>query len=158
MKPFRLIALSLPLLLAACHTLDRYEWVGPTTLRGAGGLMKKEEGLEIWVQGEPNRDYIPIKVVETMTSGTIGVETYLFRILKKETTQLRGDGFILLTKDARSGGTYVAGTAATNSIGSIYGNTVTSNSTTTVSAIAVPIQYNTYRALVFRYKKEATFP
>ncbi len=49
MKPFRLIALSLPLLLAACHTLDRYEWVGPTTLRGAGGLMKKEEGLEIWV-------------------------------------------------------------------------------------------------------------
>ena len=115
--------------------------------------MKKEDGLEIWVQGEPDRDYIPIKVVETMTSGAIGVETYLFSVLKKETIQLSGDGFILLTKDARSGGTYVAGTAATNSTGSIYGNTFSSHSTTAGSAIAVPIQYTTYRALVFRYKE-----
>ena len=115
--------------------------------------MKKEGGIEIWVQGEPNRAYVPIKVVETMTSGTIGVETYLFNVLKKETIALGGDGFILLTKDARSGGTYIAASAATNSSGSIYGNTFSSRSTTTGSAIAVPIQYNTYQALVFRYKK-----
>lgn len=143
----------IPLLfLTACHTLDRYDWVGPKTLRGAGGLVKKEEGLEIWVQGEPDRDYVPLKVVETVTSGSIGVETYLFSVLKKEAFNLEGDGFIILTKDARSGGTLVTGSAVTNSTGSIYGNAVSSRSVTTGSFIAMPIQYNTYRALVFRYK------
>lgn len=115
--------------------------------------MKKEGDLEIWVRGEPNRDYVPIKVVETMTSGTIGVETYLFSVLKRETINLGGDGFILLTKDLSSGGTYIASSAVTNSSGSIYGNNFSSRSTTAGSAIAVPIQYNTYQALVFRYKK-----
>lgn len=153
MKVLRTMTLGLPFLLVACHTLERYEWVGPTPLRGTGGLMKRENGIEIWVQGEPDRAYIPIKIVETMTSGTIGVETYLFSVLKKETISLSGDGFILLTKDARSGGTYIAASAATNSYGSIYGNTFSSRSTTTSSAIAVPIQYNTYQALIFRYKK-----
>jgi hypothetical protein len=147
------MTLSLPFLLVACHTLEHYEWVGPTPLRGVGGLMKKEGDLEIWVRGEPNREYVPIKVVETMTSGTIGVETYLFSVLKRETIKLGGDGFILLTKDLSSGGTYIASSATTNSSGSIYGNNFSSRSTTTGSAIAVPIQYNTYQALVFRYKK-----
>ena len=153
MKPLRIITLILSLLLTACHTLDRYDWTGPKTLRGRGGLVKKEGSIEIWVQGEPDRDYTPIKVVETVTSGSVGVETYLFNVLKKETVKLGGDGFILLTKDTRSGGTYTTGTAVTNSTGSIYGNAVSSNSVTTGSSIAVPIQYNTYRALVFRYKQ-----
>ena len=117
--------------------------------------MKKDGSIEIWVQGEPDRDYVPVKIVETTTSGTIGVEWYLFGVLKKETVELGGDGFILLTKDARSGGTYVTSTSATTGVGSIYGNTVVTHSTTTGSTIAVPIQYNTYRALIFRYKGRA---
>ncbi len=115
--------------------------------------MKKEGQLEIWIQGEPDRDYVPIRIVETTTSGTIGVESYLFSVLKKETLALGGDGFILLTKDARSGGTFVTGSSVTTGAGSLYGNTVSTRSTTTGSSIAVPIQHNTYRALIFRYKE-----
>jgi hypothetical protein len=117
--------------------------------------MKKDGAVEIWVQGEPQRDYVPLKVVETTTSGTIGVESYLFGVLKRETTEFGGDGFILMTKDARSGGTYVTGSSTTTGVGSIYGNTVSSRSTTTGTAVAVPIQHNTYRALIFRYKEVA---
>jgi hypothetical protein len=117
--------------------------------------MKNSEGLEIWVQGEPDRDYVPLKIVETATSGTIGVESYLFRVLANQVTALGGDGFVLLTKDARSGGSYVTGTSATAGVGSIYGKAIASQSTTTGTAIAIPIQYNTYRALIFRYKEKA---
>ena len=155
MKTSVLLLLLLSLLLSACHSVQRYEWVGAPSLRGAGGFMKKDGSIEIWVQGEPDRDYVPVKIVETTTSGTIGVEWYLFGVLKKETVELGGDGFILLNKDARSGGTYVTGTSATTGVGSIYGNTVATHSTTTGSMIAVPIQYNTYRALIFRYKVKA---
>src|SRR5688572_835585 len=98
------LAFLLSVFLTACHTLQRYEWVGAPLLKGAGGFMRKDDGLEIWISGEPNREYVPLKIVETMTSGTSGVEWYLFGVLKKETREQKGDGFILLTKDARSGG------------------------------------------------------
>jgi hypothetical protein len=148
-----LIAGIASLLFSGCHTLDRYEWTGAQVLRGAGGMMKKDSGVEIWVQGEPSRDYVPIKIVETMTSGSIGVETYLFGVLKSETKKLGGDGFILLTKDARVAGFFSTGSSTTTGTVSLYGQTAAFTATTSSTDFAVPIQYNTYRALVFRYKE-----
>lgn len=153
MKIRQLLVLLLLFFLGACHSLERYDWVGPSILKGTGGVMKKENGVEVWVQGEPDREYVPIKVIETMTTGTVGVQSYLFGVLKKQTAALKGDGFILLSNDAKPGGTYTAGSSTTNVYGSVYGNNVTGQAITTGTAISVPIQYNTYRALVFRYKE-----
>lgn len=147
-----IITLVALLFLSGCHSLEKYEWVGPEVLRGEGGFMKSEDGLEIWVKGEPNRNYIPVKIVEATTSGTIGVESYLFGVFKKETKKLNGDGFVVLSKDVANGGYYSSGTSTTTGIGSIYGNNYNLNATTTSSSFSVPVQYNTYQALVFQYE------
>lgn len=146
------------LLLGGCHTLDQYEWTGPQVLHGSGGIMKNDGGIEIWIQGEPSRDYVPIKIVETMCEGSIGVQSYLFGVLKKQTRALGGNGFIVLSKDTNGGGAFVTGSSTTSGTASLYGNTAYMHTATAGSAIAVPIQYNTYRALVFRYKDSGKQP
>jgi hypothetical protein len=96
--------------------------------------------------GEPDKYYVPIEIVETTTTGTIGVQSYLFGVLKKEAKEMGGDGFILLSKDASIGGSV--------STGSIYGSISQGSAYATSTTLSVPIKYNTYRAVIFRYASE----
>lgn len=157
MRPllFGLISLlaAVPASAGLFHDLSRYDWQGPKVLAGAGGAVRTEGGVEIWINGEPRREYLPIEIVEVSTTGSIGVQGYLFRVLRKETKAKGGDGFIILAREANVGGSIQIGSSTTQATASLYGTNATIQGTSISSSVSVPIQNNTYRALIFRYKR-----
>ena len=135
MRAQSLAAIFTAVLLAGCSSTESYEWRGPAVLHGTGGAMRTEDGIEIWVEGAPDRDYQPLAIREITTTGSIGVQAYLFRQLKSQTRELAGDGFILLGRDGQAIGAVGSGTT----IG-----------TTTTTSMGV-VNETTYKAMIFRY-------
>jgi hypothetical protein len=130
------LALCVVLILAGCHSVESYEMTNTAPMRGEGGARRVEDGIEIWVQGAPDKEYRQLKYTEITTTGTIGVQAYLFRQLKAQTRAIGGHGFILVDKQRHPIG----------AIGTTAGYTTT-------AALA---QENTYRAIIFRYTTPAS--
>ncbi len=132
---------------AGCKTVQTYDWSGPKISHGQGGFMRKDDAIEIWVQGAPERDYEILKMAEVTTSGYVGVEKYLYSALKDITEDLHGDGFIMLGRENQSGG-YIANSNTVATATPVGSSTMINGTTTTVGGV---VKETTFRALVFRY-------
>jgi hypothetical protein len=148
MKYINLILLISVMLLGGCHTLDVYDWQGAELLQGDGGAMRTEDGIEIWASGSPSRQFKPLEIVETTTTGSIGVQSYLYGVLKKQTAKAGGDGFILMNRDKDYSSINTSTT--THTVGTVSPSGFI-NATSYTSPSSVSVQYNTYKAMIFKY-------
>tara|TARA_B110000483_G_scaffold33917_1_gene41265 strand:- start:112 stop:564 length:453 start_codon:yes stop_codon:yes gene_type:complete len=148
MKYINLILLVTVMLWSGCHTLDVYEWQGAEVLQGDGGAMRTEDGIEIWASGLPNRQFKPLEIVETTTTGSIGVQSYLYGVLKKQTVKAGGDGFILMDRDKDYSSINTSTT--THTVGTVSPSGFVS-ATSYTSPSSISVQHNTYKAMIFEY-------
>ena len=123
--------------------------------------MHRVDGVEEWFAGEPSGEFAPIMIVSVSTGGHRGAMSYLLGVLRRESTDLGGDGFIVLSAegpgadDAAAAGSPEASNLKALGAWASGGMPELLRSCGPVVSADNPnsAEHTTIRALVFRYRK-----
>lgn len=98
-KLANLLCASMALLLVGCTTTTYSEYRGENQFLGSGGTVKTVNGVEIWENGEPNRPYRIIGMIDDSRGGgmlTPSRYSAAVKLIKKH----GGDAGVLLDTDS----------------------------------------------------------
>jgi hypothetical protein len=141
LRKFLLTTLVVALSGCAHVQIEEYEWQGSAGLPPAGGVMRIEHGLEVWIRGAPLRDYEPLKYIITGLDRARRSDESVFVELRKRVRELGGDGYMVLDTNKETLGSVSYGSA------SVYGSSLSG------VAVSRAIKRNVYTVLVFRYRE-----
>lgn len=111
------------LLFAGCASTDYSTFEGSKVYHGAGGAKKVVNGIEIWTDGEPPRDFRIIGIItDNRATGLAQNMTYFYDIARK-VKNVGGDAAIIMSSRVDVVGTtytqpYVNGTTRQTTYGS----------------------------------------
>lgn len=147
------------LLLAGCASTDYTAFDGSKVFRGDGGAKKVVNGVEIWTDGAPPRDFRIVGIInDTRKKAVIPMASFHSDIAKKA-KEVGGDAAIIMSANVADVGTYFTpsttygtsrGTVHTSGSTGYYTGTSTFDST---GSQAIAIREQTSKIAVIRYGK-----
>jgi hypothetical protein len=138
----RFVAAGLALTVAACSTAQYQPSAGkPQVVQGKGGLLRVQDGMEVWdADGPPRRYQVVGRIDDERTGGALERPAWGSNVVKLA-REAGGSALIELRRDAQGAGYKLLGTgAATENQGPALGQ-----------APAVPLTRRAAAFLVIRY-------
>lgn len=120
MKTIQLFALlAIATLCASCSNTKYSAYQGQKVIEGKGGTLRTVDGVDFWENGEPDRKYKVVGVIDDSRKGS-GVAGLISGALKdgdiaKAVKEHGGDGVILSSESKELTGVNVHGNSATGS-------------------------------------------
>jgi hypothetical protein len=146
MKTFCWLALGVSLVMLASCATTNYETFASrnnVVVHGQGGTSSETDGMAIWDNGEPPRDFVILGVIDDDRPGGLIPMARLKGDVVKKAKAAGGDALVLLHSDSQIAGYYSASTA------NAYAN---GNGATAYGAsYSLPLVHHSSKFAVIRY-------
>jgi hypothetical protein len=138
------LLLTVALIFTGCSTTDFQSWEGRNSvIEGQGGTKKVVDGMDVWTNGDPPRQFRILGVIDDERSGGLIPMAKLKHDIVKKAREHGGNAGILLSSSSQLAGYYTASTANAQ----FYGNSAVGFGSTTT----VPFTRRASKFVVIKY-------
>ncbi len=139
-----ILSFAVPFLASCAQTnYETYASRNNAPIHGQGGTSAVTDGMAIWDNGEPPRDFVILGIIDDERPGGLIPMAQLKSDMVKKAKEAGGDALVLIRSDSQIAGYYSSSTAsayATGNGAAGYGSTV-----------AIPLRHHSSKFAVIKY-------